>query len=158
MFADDYLIWFFFYLSADGFLEFRLAYPEWCESCSELLESPNSGADFSDPNIVVPLMGLQSLKISNSSAAISRSKTPALPSSSTEDSSSDSEHLDTAASIGFDDDKDFPVEIVPFLYLGNAANSEDLEALSKHGIQVRFHRIILIFFDSFTPPPHAALC
>lgn len=68
--------------------------------------------------------------------ASSRLKTPALPSSSTEESSSDSEHLDTAASLGFDDDKDFPVEIVPYLYLGNAANSEDLEALSKHGIQV----------------------
>lgn len=90
----------------------------------------------SDPNVTVPLMGLRSLRISSSAVASSRQKTPALPSSSTEESSSDSEHLDTAASLGFDDDRDFPVEIVPFLYLGNAANSEDLEALSKHGIQV----------------------
>lgn len=89
----------------------------------------------SDPNVTVPLMGLRSLRIS-SSVVTGRQKTPALPSSSTEDSSSDSEHLDTA-SYGFDDDRDFPVEIVPYLYLGNAANSEDLEALSKHGIQVR---------------------
>ncbi|KAK7603744.1 hypothetical protein V9T40_003743 [Parthenolecanium corni] len=121
----------------EGFKEFRLAYPEWCESCSELLESPGSGSDLSgsDPNVTVPLMGLRSLRISSSAVASARQKTPALPSSSTEESSSDSEHLDTAGSMGFDDDKDFPIEIVPYLYLGNAANSEDLEALSKHGIQ-----------------------
>ncbi|XP_065215061.1 dual specificity protein phosphatase Mpk3 [Planococcus citri] len=121
----------------DGFNEFHRAYPEWCESCSELLESPGAGADLatSDPNVTVPLMGLQSLRISSSAVTFARQKTPALPSSSTEDSSSDSEHLDTAASLGFDDDRDFPIEIVPYLYLGNAANSEDLEALSRHGIK-----------------------
>ena len=36
---------------------------------------------------------------------------------------------------GPDEDKDFPVEILPYLFLGNAANSEDSEALSRHGIQ-----------------------
>lgn len=36
---------------------------------------------------------------------------------------------------GPDEDKDFPVEILPHLYLGNAANSEDHEALSRHRIQ-----------------------
>ena len=125
----------------EGFKEFRLAYPEWCESCSELLESPGSGSDLaeSDPAVTVPLplLGLRSLRISSSAVASARQKTPALPSSSTEESSSDSEHLDTAGSSCFDDDRDFPIEIVPYLYLGNAANSEDLEALSKHGIQVR---------------------
>ena len=43
--------------------------------------------------------------------------------------------LDTPASLGFDEDRDFPAEIIPFLYLGNAGNSKDLEALSKHRIQ-----------------------
>lgn len=119
---------------AEGFKQFRLAYPEWCESYS-LLESPGSGSDLSgsDPNVTVPLIGMEELTISSSVVSSGRTKTPALPSSSTEESSSDSEHLDT----GFDDDRDFPSEIVPYLYLGNAANSVDLEALSRHGIQVK---------------------
>ena len=36
---------------------------------------------------------------------------------------------------GPEEDKDFPVEILPHLYLGNAANSEDQEALARHRIQ-----------------------
>lgn len=36
---------------------------------------------------------------------------------------------------GPEEDKDFPVEILPHLYLGNAANSEDREALARHRIQ-----------------------
>lgn len=36
---------------------------------------------------------------------------------------------------GPEEDKDFPVEILPHLYLGNAANSEDKEALARHRIQ-----------------------
>lgn len=92
----------------------------------------------------MPLVGLGTLNISGSPVTSTRQKTPALPSSSTEESSSDSEHLDTAGSLGFDNDKDFPVEIVPYLYLGNAANSEDLEALSKHGIQVQNFYVYII--------------
>ncbi|KAG8240383.1 hypothetical protein J437_LFUL002524 [Ladona fulva] len=34
-----------------------------------------------------------------------------------------------------DGSSDFPVEILPHLFLGNAANSEDGEALSRHHIQ-----------------------
>lgn len=36
---------------------------------------------------------------------------------------------------GPEEDKDFPVEILPHLFLGNAANSEDREALARHRIQ-----------------------
>ena len=36
---------------------------------------------------------------------------------------------------GPEEDKDFPVEILPHLYLGNAANSEDRESLARHRIQ-----------------------
>lgn len=36
---------------------------------------------------------------------------------------------------GPEEDKDFPVEILPHLYLGNAANSEDHESLARHRIQ-----------------------
>ncbi|XP_043259179.1 dual specificity protein phosphatase Mpk3 isoform X2 [Colletes gigas] len=39
------------------------------------------------------------------------------------------------ANEGPEEDKDFPVEILPHLYLGNAANSEDREALARHRIQ-----------------------
>lgn len=127
------------------------------------MESPSSGADLSsmsDPNVTVPLMGLRSLRISNlMPVAPSRQKTPALPSSSTEESSSDSEHLETAGSAGYDDDKDFPTEIVPYLYLGNAANSEDMDALRKHGIQVSLvlSVYIIIIFTAVFPVRHAFL-
>lgn len=40
---------------------------------------------------------------------------------------------------GLEDDREFPVEILPHLFLGNAANSEDSQALLKHSIQVRNH-------------------
>lgn len=32
--------------------------------------------------------------------------------------------------------QEFPVEILPNLYLGNSANSEDCEALARHNIKV----------------------
>lgn len=49
---------------SDGFQTFRNSYPEWCDSCSELLD--NSGGTMPsaagpDP---LPLMGLRSLRIS----------------------------------------------------------------------------------------------
>jgi hypothetical protein len=40
------------------------------------------------------------------------------------------------SSLGLEDDREFPVEILPHLFLGNAANSEDIESLDKHGIKV----------------------
>ena len=36
-------------------------------------------------------------------------------------------------------DPGFPVEILPHLFLGNAQNSRDCDALDKHHIRVRFH-------------------
>lgn len=39
---------------------------------------------------------------------------------------------------GLEDDREFPVEILPYLFLGNAANSEDSQALAKHSIQVSY--------------------
>jgi hypothetical protein len=35
-----------------------------------------------------------------------------------------------------EEDRDFPVLILPHLFLGNAATSEDSEALSRHSIEV----------------------
>lgn len=48
---------------ADGFCSFRACYPEWCESCSELMVSDAGPGS----NEVVPLMGLRSLRISATS-------------------------------------------------------------------------------------------
>ncbi|KAF3427218.1 hypothetical protein E2986_07411 [Frieseomelitta varia] len=52
-----------------------------------------------------------------------------------QDSNEDSDSDSTCDSVGPEEDKDFPVEILPHLYLGNAANSEDREALARHRIQ-----------------------
>jgi hypothetical protein len=101
-----------------GFTAFRARYPEWCES-----DSADAAA---------PLMGLRSLRISSGSSSASSSSCGG--SSDAEDSAA--ERCDS--SLGLDEDREFPVEIVPFLFLGNAANSEDSEALQRHHIQVRF--------------------
>lgn len=97
-----------------GFEAFRDKYPEWCEG-SQATNECDPGQDNNDGE----LMGLRSLRIS----------TP--PTRSYSDSDSDS----TCDSIGPEEDKDFPVEILPHLYLGNAANSEDRESLARHRIQ-----------------------
>ncbi|KAK0078382.1 hypothetical protein PV325_002559 [Microctonus aethiopoides] len=97
-----------------GFGAFRDRYPEWCEGSQSNTEG-QSGQE----NNVGELMGLRSLRIS----------TP--PTRAYSDSDSDS----TCDSVGPEEDKDFPVEILPHLYLGNAANSEDHDALSRHRIQ-----------------------
>lgn len=33
--------------------------------------------------------------------------------------------------------QEFPIEILPNLYLGNSSNSEDCDALARHNIKVR---------------------
>ncbi|XP_014216551.1 dual specificity protein phosphatase 7 [Copidosoma floridanum] len=97
-----------------GFGTFKDRYPEWCEGSHSCTEGPTN-PDTNEGE----LMGLRSLRIS----------TP--PTRAYSDSDSDS----TCDSIGPEEDKDFPVEILPHLYLGNAANSEDSESLARHGIQ-----------------------
>ncbi|EEB10532.1 dual specificity protein phosphatase, putative [Pediculus humanus corporis] len=104
----------------EGFTKFFNSYPEWCESAADI-NLPGS-----DP-VATPLMGLRSLRISARSSCGSSAAT-----SSTESSDSD-DRCDS--SLGLEDDRDFPVEILPHLYLGNAINSEDSESLNKHGIQ-----------------------
>lgn len=98
-----------------GFSAFRARFPEWCESDSA--------------DAATPLMGLRSLRISSGSSSASSSSCGG--SSDAEDSAA--ERCDS--SLGLDEDREFPVEIVPFLFLGNAANSEDSEALQRHHIQ-----------------------
>ena len=119
-----------------GFQAFRSCYPEWCESCSELL----SGHPGLVPTDAVPLMGLRSLRISTTATLVQRhrhnlgSSCGSSAATSSTDSSSDSEDR-CDSSLGLDDDRDFLVEILPHLFLGNAANSEDSEALSRNHIQ-----------------------
>ncbi|XP_046741432.1 dual specificity protein phosphatase Mpk3 [Diprion similis] len=98
-----------------GFGAFRDRYPEWCEGGQANAE----GLTGQDPN-EGELMGLRSLRISTPPTTRAYS-----------DSDSDS----TCDSVGPEEDKDFPVEILPHLYLGNAANSEDRDALARHRIQ-----------------------
>uniref|UniRef100_A0A0A9YYM7 protein-tyrosine-phosphatase n=1 Tax=Lygus hesperus TaxID=30085 RepID=A0A0A9YYM7_LYGHE len=97
----------------DGFSEFRACYPEWCESIDDALST-------SDPEL--PLMGLRSLRISNygpTRCAKGRDKCI----------------CDIPCESGSFIEDDSLVEILPHLFLGNAANSEDLETLTKHNIK-----------------------
>jgi len=134
-----------------GFTKFRTAFPEWCTTTNPggMGVDPSSvtGGDYDsltggsiiapliDP---LPLMGLRSLRISSTGGARFARHSDSLSSSSTANSSTDSSDCDDRcdSSLGMDDmDRDFPVEILPFLYLGNAANSEDSQALQRHNIQ-----------------------
>ncbi|XP_063621124.1 dual specificity protein phosphatase Mpk3-like isoform X1 [Cydia splendana] len=88
------------------FPEFHRAYPEWCSE---------AGAQHV-PHL--PLMGLRSLRISGSGCEEGLSS----------GSSSECEEPHAHA-------PDFPVEILPNLYLGNSTNSEDCDALARHNIK-----------------------
>lgn len=81
----------------------------------------------------MPLMGLRSLRIS----AWRPGARGHSGNGTGESSDSSEERCDS--SLGLEEDREFPVEILPYLFLGNAANSEDLESLSKHGIKVNIH-------------------
>lgn len=87
------------------FAEFRRLYPEWC----------NEAGNQHVPHL--PLMGLRSLRISGSGCEDALS------------SGSSSECEEPHAS------GDFPVEILPNLFLGNSSNSEDCDALARHNIK-----------------------
>lgn len=88
---------------SDGFPTFRNSYPEWCDSCSELMD--NSGGTMPtaagpDP---LPLMGLRSLRIS--ATPIHRPHRSCDSLSSTANSSTDSSDTDDRcdSSLGMND-------------------------------------------------------
>lgn len=118
----------------DGFSRFRATYPEWCDSCSEPAGLPASQIPNHDQ---LPLMGLRSLRISTNQTHSHRGHLNYDSLSSAANSSTDSSDTDDRcdSSLGLEDDREFPVEILPHLFLGNAANSEDSQALLKHSIQ-----------------------
>lgn len=129
----------------ESFDTFQKSFPEWCESFLERCARANDDMTgfIGDTDT---LMGLRSLHITPSIVPHSRnarrqhqlsviSISPESSGGSDIDSLSD---VDSSSSIlGFDEDRDFPVEILPDLFLGNAANSEDLEWLKNHRIEVK---------------------
>lgn len=128
---------------SESFSTFHKSYPEWCESFLERCARANDDMTgfISDADT---LMGLRSLHITPSIVPHTRngrrqhqlsviSTSPESSGGSDIDSLSD---VDSSSSIvGLDEDRDFPVEILPDLFLGNAANSEDLEWLKSHQIE-----------------------
>ncbi|XP_017771816.1 PREDICTED: dual specificity protein phosphatase Mpk3-like [Nicrophorus vespilloides] len=122
----------------DGFSRFKDAFPEWCVSCNDLpdggggVQSGHSGTMES-----LPLMGLCSLRITAVPHHPRHPHRSCDSLSSAANSSTDSSDTDDRcdSSLGFEEDREFPVEILPYLYLGNAANSCDRDSLARHNIQ-----------------------
>lgn len=133
---------------AESFQCFQKLHPEWCESILERCARrarPND--DMAGLIGDTGLMGLRSLHITQSIVPQTRnarrqqqllsSRSASPESSGGSDIDSLSSDVDSSSSIlGFDEDRDFPVEILSDLFLGNAINSEDLEWLKKHNIEV----------------------
>ncbi|CAM1299520.1 DUSP6 (predicted) [Pycnogonum litorale] len=91
-----------------GYRSFRDQYPEWCD-VSVVCESDNS----------TTILGFKNLTITCSGD---------IDSEDSVDSGHDSGDFSP-------NDSHFPVEILPYLFLGNSKNSSDLEALDKHNIR-----------------------
>ncbi|XP_065305670.1 dual specificity protein phosphatase 7 [Dermacentor albipictus] len=117
-----------------GFSEFHSRYPEWCDSGEPQEPGPGSssppGSAANNPGPVSvtttrALLGLETLRISTECG-------------SPKDPRDDPDRCDSG--LARDDspggaDPPFPVQIVPFLYLGNEENSLDLDSLERHNIR-----------------------
>ncbi|KAH8031861.1 hypothetical protein HPB51_021050 [Rhipicephalus microplus] len=104
-----------------GFSEFHSRYPEWCDS-AEPGAVPPPGVSVTTTRA---LLGLETLRISTECG-------------SPKDPRDDPDRCDSG--LARDDspggaDPPFPVQIVPFLYLGNEENSLDLDSLERHNIR-----------------------
>lgn len=113
-----------------GFSVFQEKYPKWCSS-DRCMDTDG------------PLIGLQNLRISQTSSVCIHHMMGGHCGSDTDSNSSSSEDFcdscldlsgDTIGTPPFEDPCPFPVEILPNLFLGNARNSADLEALKRHKI------------------------
>lgn len=91
----------------EGFNEFASRYPEWCENGRP------------EEQVETTLQGLGNLCIS-----------PVM-----DIQVSDADKCDSGLTSDSPNDPPFPVEILPYLFLGNAENSTDLEALERHKIR-----------------------
>ncbi|XP_069499295.1 dual specificity protein phosphatase 7 [Ambystoma mexicanum] len=102
------------YYLKGGFNQFQLDYPEHCES------SLDGSCPSSSPPASV--MGLGGLRISSD---CSDGESDREPSSATESDGSPIPNNQSA----------FPVQILPYLYLGSAKDSSNLDVLGKYGIK-----------------------
>lgn len=124
-----------------GFSEFHSRYPEWCDSGDP--QATSAGPSSAPSPLVVPspgggvvapvsvtttraLLGLETLRISSSECG------------SPKDPRDDPDRCDSG--LARDEspggaDPPFPVQIVPFLFLGNEENSLDLDSLERHNIR-----------------------
>lgn len=109
------------YCLQGGFSEFRSRYPEWCD------DQPGGGAPTLagvSVSATRALLGLETLRISSSEP----------PPRGEEERCCDS-GLAREDSPGGGADPPFPVQIVPFLFLGNEENSLDRDSLERHNIR-----------------------
>lgn len=133
-----------FIIFPENFDTFQQSYPEWCESflerCARATNDMTGYIGDADS-----LMGLRSLHITQAIVPHTRNSRRqhqllSVLSRSPESSGSDVDSLSdvevSSSILSYDEDRDFPVEILPDLFLGNAVNSEDLEWLKKHRIEV----------------------
>lgn len=119
------------YCLQGGFSEFHSRYPEWCDE--QPCGSGQGGGGSSVPLVGSPapvsvsttraLLGLETLRISSSECG-----------SPTRDDDRCDSGLARDDSPG-GADPPFPVQIVPFLFLGNEENSLDLDSLERHNIR-----------------------
>ncbi|XP_064486913.1 dual specificity protein phosphatase 7-like isoform X1 [Ornithodoros turicata] len=111
-------------LQAGGFAEFRSRCPEWCESGTN--DGSGDVLGSSTPTSAAALLGLETLRIS---------VVPLDPlvTGDVEDRCDSGLARDDSPSGAAD--PPFPVQIIPFLFLGNEENSTDLEALERNNIR-----------------------
>lgn len=99
----------FYFVFAGGFEAFCREYPEWC-NVGDMIESEDDSTT---------ILGFKNLTISCSEDGDSEDSV---------DSGHDSGEFSP-------NESQFPVEILPYLFLGNSRNSSDLQALDKHNIR-----------------------
>ncbi|XP_064486916.1 dual specificity protein phosphatase 7-like isoform X4 [Ornithodoros turicata] len=111
-------------LPGGGFAEFRSRCPEWCESGTN--DGSGDVLGSSTPTSAAALLGLETLRIS---------VVPLDPlvTGDVEDRCDSGLARDDSPSGAAD--PPFPVQIIPFLFLGNEENSTDLEALERNNIR-----------------------
>lgn len=119
------------YCLQGGFSEFHSRYPEWCDDQPGSGVAPllggggNSGGPVS-VSATRALLGLETLRISSECGS---SRTGGEDEERCCDSGLAREDSPGGA------DPPFPVQIVPFLFLGNEENSLDLDSLERHNIR-----------------------
>ncbi|XP_061430215.1 LOW QUALITY PROTEIN: dual specificity protein phosphatase 6-like [Lethenteron reissneri] len=153
-----------FYLQG-GFSRFRARYPEHCETCMDAGAGSPGGLCTSPPTAGVPILGLGALRIGSSDCSDTESDPDSskpcslgagsvMAGDSSEGSPGDSDlghqhhhhhhqhhhHQQHQSGDGpggcpSGGSPSFPVEILPYLYLGCARDSTNLAALAEHGIR-----------------------